>query len=158
MLEVMLMIGGWLLIALGFVGCVVPVLPGPLLAYAALWLLALCGIPPGTDRLLLGGGAVAVAMVVDYVLPTIFAQKFRCSKAGVVGCVVGTVAGLFFMPLGIVLGPFLGTVAGELVVGKSLGASLKGGLGALLGFVACLVVKFAAVAYSAYLFMAAFPK
>jgi len=152
MVEVMLIGAVGLLILLGAVGCVVPVLQGPLLAYAALWLLALCGMDV-LNMLVFGGIAVAVAMAVDYVLPMAFAKKFKCSKAGVVGCLVGTVAGLFFMPLGIVLGPFLGTVAGELLVGKSLGASLKGGFGAFLGFVACLVVKLAAVAYIAYLCM-----
>jgi len=154
-MTILLAILGGLLIVLGAIGCVVPVLPGPLLAYASLWTLFAFGASPGVEKLALGGGAVIVAMAVDYILPTLFAKKFKCSKAGVFGCMVGTVAGLFFMPLGIVVGPFLGTVAGELIVGKSLGASLKGGIGAFFGFIACLAVKFAAVALIACWFVMA---
>jgi len=146
---------GGLLVLLGLIGCVVPVLPGPLLAYAALWLCVAFGVPTSTEHLVFGGVAVLVAMAVDYILPTLFAKKFKCSKSGVFGCMLGTVVGLFFMPLGIVVGPFLGTVAGELIVGKSLGSSLKGGVGAFFGFIACLLVKFAAVTLIAYWFATA---
>ena len=136
---------GGLLIALGFVGCIVPVVPGPVLAYSSLWVLVAFGASPGTERLAVGGAVVVAAVVVDYVLPALVARKFKCSRWGVVGCFAGTMAGLFFLPLGLLLGPFLGTVAGELVAGREVGASLRGGVGALLGFVLCLLVKLGAV-------------
>ena len=138
---------GVLLLALGYVGCVVPVLPGPLLAYGALWWLHFCRPEIGMDdKLVVGGIAVAVVSALDYLLPAVFARRFKCSGWGTAGCLVGTVAGLFFAPLGIVLGPFLGAVAGELVAGRGLAPALKGGVGALLGFVFGVVLKFSAVA------------
>ncbi|MBR2837848.1 MAG: DUF456 domain-containing protein [Kiritimatiellae bacterium] len=154
-MTVLMSVAGGLLLALGLVGCVVPVLPGPLVAYSSLWVLVAFGASPGTERLAVGGVVVLAVMAVDYVLPSVMAGKFKCSKSGVFGCVVGTFAGLFFLPVGLVAGPFLGTVAGELIAGKRLGESLKGGLGALIGFVLCLFAKLAAVALFAWWFFAA---
>ena len=140
---------------LGLIGCIVPILPGPMLAYASLWVLVAFGASPGTERLAVGGAIVVVVMVIDYVLPSIVAKKFRCSGWGVFGCFVGTMAGLFFLPLGMILGPFIGTVAGELTAGRKIGESLKGGVGALIGFVVCLMVKLGAVGLFAAWFFGA---
>ena len=39
---------------LGIIGCFVPVVPGPLVSYLALWILYALGYPPSTDRLAVG--------------------------------------------------------------------------------------------------------
>ena len=148
---------GGLLSLLGLVGCVVPIIPGPILAYSSLWLLVLFGYPPTIKELLVGGAVVAFVTIIDYVLPSVCAKKFKCSRWGVVGCVVGSLVGLFFMPLGLILGPFLGTVAGELLAGKNIFASLKGGVGALIGYVLCLGLKLVAVGLFAVWFYYALP-
>lgn len=145
---------GGILLLLGFIGCVVPVLPGPLCAYAALWVLVAFGATPGSTPLTVGAVVLVLSTIVDYVLPAVFAQKFKCSKMGIFGCFVGTIAGLFFLPIGLVAGPFLGTALGELIAGRTVGEAFKGGVGSLIGFVACLVLKFAAVALCAYWFVA----
>ena len=155
MTQILVATLGGLLILLGFVGCIVPALPGPLLAYASLWVLVAFGASPGVGRLAAGGAIVVAAMVIDYVLPSLVAKRFKCSGLGVFGCFAGTVVGLFFMPLGLVLGPFLGTVAGELIAGREMGASLKGGVGALIGFVMCLMVKLGSVGLLAVWFFGA---
>lgn len=145
---------GGMLLLLGVIGCVVPVLPGPLCAYAALWVLVVFGVTPGTTPLVVGAGVLVVAMIADYVFPALCARKFKCSKMGVFGCFVGTIVGLFFLPIGLVVGPFLGTVCGELIAGQTMDAALKGGVGALCGFVICMVLKFSVVAMCAYWFIA----
>ena len=154
LMTVLMSVAGGLLLVLGLFGCVVPVLPGPLLAYSSLWVLVAFGSSPGAERLAIGGAVVLVVMVVDYVLPSMMASKFKCSRWGVFGCLVGTFVGLFFLPIGLVAGPFLGTVVGELIAGKRIGESLKGGVGSLLGFVLCLVAKLFAVALFAWWFFA----
>ena len=148
-------IGGFVLLVAA-VGCFVPVIPGPVVAYAALWLPMLFGLPVSTQRLVAGAAVVAVVCVVDYVLPAVCARKFKCSGWGVFGCFVGSIVGLFFFPLGIVLGPFLGTIAGELIAGKELAASFRGGFGALVGFVLCLAAKLATVGLFAWWFFSSF--
>ena len=153
MADVALMVLGAICLLVGFVGCVVPVLPGVACAYAALWTLyptphALTG-----ERLLVGGIVAAVAIVLDYVVPALGAKKFDCSKWGVFGCMAGTLVGIFFAPFGIILGPFLGAVAGELVAGKATAAAVRGGIGALLGFLVSVVLKLVVCALFAYWFV-----
>ena len=152
--QIALVAAGAVVMLVAAVGCFVPVLPGPLVAYAALWAPYALGYPVSARRLA-GGAAVVVAVVaVDYILPAVCAKKFSCSRWGVFGCLAGSVAGLFFMPLGIIAGPFVGTVAGELVAGKALAASLRGGVGALLGFVTCLALKVSSVGLFAWWYFA----
>ena len=146
---------GAILLLIGFVGCIIPVLPGVACAYAALWTLYSTPYALTGERLLVGGIVVFVVIVLDYVVPALGAKKFDCSKWGVFGCMVGTIVGIFFAPFGIILGPFLGAVAGELVAGKDLPAATRGGIGALLGFLVGVVLKFAACALFTWWFVQA---
>jgi hypothetical protein len=155
MADVALMVVGAVCLLVGFVGCVVPVLPGVACAYAALWTLYPTPYALTNERLLVGGIVAVVAIVLDYVVPALGAKKFNCSKWGVFGCMAGTIVGIFFAPLGIILGPFLGAVAGELVAGKQASAALRGGFGALLGFVAGVLLKFVACALFTWWFVQA---
>ena len=148
---------GCVAMLVGFLGCFLPVLPGPAIAYAALFALFAFGCPPTTAQLAIGAGVLVVVTLVDYVLPSVCAKRFKCSRWGVVGCFAGSIVGLFFLPLGIILGPFLGTIAGELIAGKNLAASVRGGFGALLGFVLCLGLKLAAVGLYAWWYFARLP-
>lgn len=144
---------GCVLLLAGFVGCFIPAVPGPLLAYLALWTLHFAGAAPSAATLAWGGVLLVAVMVADWTLPAMFAKKFKCSAAGVFGCIVGTFAGIFFMPAGIVVGPFLGTVVGELLAGRTAAESFNGGIGALAGFVTSLAAKVAAVGIFAALFV-----
>lgn len=114
----------------------------------------LCGRTPFTSS---DDGFDDGPVVEWFMVRTLCAKKFKCSGWGVFGCFVGSVIGLFFLPLGIVLGPFLGTVAGELIAGRELSASVRGGFGALLGFVLCLGLKLAAVGLFAWWYFACLP-
>ena len=143
MTDTMLIILGGLLLTIGIIGCFLPILPGPLLAYAgfftARWI-APTDVP--SDReLVLAGVMVAVVTLFDYIVPALGAKKFNCSGWGTFGCFAGTIIGLFFIPLGVVLGPFLGAFCGECIAGKKCGQAVKGAFGALLGYFAGLVVK-----------------
>jgi len=155
MADVALIGVGAVCLLVGFVGCVVPVLPGVACAYAALWTLYPTPYALTNERLLVGGIVAVVAIVLDYVVPALGAKKFNCSKWGVFGCMAGTIVGIFFAPFGIILGPFLGAVAGELVAGKQASAALRGGFGALLGFVAGVLLKFVACALFTWWFVQA---
>ena len=130
-----------LLLLIGFVGCVVPVLPGPIIGYCGLLALIPTEKCPSTLVLVTMGLVVAAVTVADYVVPAIGAKKFNCSRWGTFGCFVGTIVGLFFVPIGILVGPFLGAFLGELIAMKSIAAALKGGFGAFLGFLSGVFLK-----------------
>lgn len=148
---------GWGLIAIGTIGCFLPVLPGPPIAYAALFLALARGdhSSPGVTTLVVVGIVTAAVLVLDWIVPALGAKKFNCSRVGMFGCFVGTVAGLFFLPIGVVAGPFLGALAGELLSGKPFWRSLKGAFGALLGYVCGVALKVACCGFIVYQFWTA---
>ena len=153
--DVCLVVVGAVCLLVGFVGCVVPVLPGVAFAYAALLVLIPTAHALSATRLWVAGGIAVVAIVLDYAIPMLGAKKFDCSKWGVFGCLLGTFVGVSFAPVGILLGPFLGAVIGELVAGKAMKAALRGGLGALLGFLFGLVLKLVVCGLFAWWFVSA---
>ncbi len=63
------------------------------------------------------------------------------SKSGIWGATFGMIAGLFFLPWGIIVGPFLGALIGETITGKKQKESFKAAFGSLLGFFASIGIK-----------------
>lgn len=120
MTDAVYMCVGWLLIAIGICGCVIPLIPGPPIAFIALLFAKIIGdhILPSRATLLLAAAITIVVTVLDYVVPAIGARRFNCSRLGTIGCVIGTLVGLFFLPLGVIVGPFFGALIGESVSGK----------------------------------------
>ena len=118
---------GILLMVCAFAGCVVPIVPGPVLGLFAVFLLYFTTTPPAV--VVVTGLAVIVvaATVVDYLIPVFGARQFNCSRTGMIGCALGTVIGLFFLPIGLVMGPVWGTFLGELFAGKMLTKQLRAG-------------------------------
>ena len=155
MLDILFIAIGSILLILAFIGCVVPVLPGPVLALAGL--LCARGVAPHENPSLgmLSAAAclVAVITVLDYIVPAMGARKFNCSRMGVFGCVAGTITGLFFMPFGLILGPFLGAMLGELIAGKKIQQSLKGAAGAFIGYATGILLKLVCCGCLATLFV-----
>jgi len=133
-----------ILILIGIIGCLVPVLPGPPLSWAGLIVLHLTRFADLSQNLLIILGIVAVLVtVLDYVVPIWGTKKFGGSKYGVRGATVGLIIGLFFGPPGIIIGPFIGAVVGELIFKDDLKYALKAGFGSLLGFMTGIGLKLA---------------
>lgn len=145
---------GWALLAVGLIGCLVPMIPGPPIAYCALFVaLAVGDHSAPTWTCLAVAGVITVAVtVVDCLVPSWGAAKFKCSRSGRAGCLVGTIVGLFFLPAGVVAGPFLGALVGELAVGRRFGQSLYGAFGALVGFLVGVLLKVLSCGILAYWF------
>ena len=142
-----------LLLLIGFFGCIVPVLPGPIIGYCGVLALVPPEKCPSTLMVVTMGLVVAAVTIADYVVPAIGAKKFNCSRWGTSGCVIGTIVGLFFVPIGILLGPFLGAFLGELIAMRSIGAALKGGFGAFLGFLSGVFLKILACIAMAFVYV-----
>ena len=73
----------------------------------------------------------------DYFLPTLMTKQFGGSRAASIGSFLGLLAGIFFFPpWGMILGPFLGAFAGELIHNRANGAkAFTVALGAFLAFI-----------------------
>lgn len=146
-MDLTLALIAFLLSIVGIIGCIVPALPGTLLSYAGL----LCAYftsysQMSATTLWIWLGVTLAVTVADYFLPAWMTRRFGGSRAGAIGATVGVFAGFFlFPPLGIILGPFMGAVLGELLNDKREPAkALLVGLGSFLSFVVGTGLKLAA--------------
>lgn len=133
----------------GIAGCIVPVIPGPPLTYAALLVLYLLNNPTQqiTGKFMLIWGVIVVAVtLLDYIVQPYFTKITGGSKLAVRYSIAGMVAGMvFFPPFGIIAGSFIGALVAELLVNKKpLQNSLLAAFGAFLGFIFGTGLKLAA--------------
>ena len=155
-MDIVLIILGIFCLVGGLAGCILPMLPGPPLAYAGMLLLHFTDqVQFTTTQLLVWLALVAVIQALDYFVPLLGTKYSGSSKWGTRGCLVGTIAGLFFMPWGLIAGPFLGAFIGELLGGKETVQALKSGFGSLLGFLFGTVVKCMLCGYFMWQFIVA---
>ncbi len=133
------------LLMAGLAGSLLPLLPGTPLILAAALLHALVTnfSPIGVGRLLFLAGLAALAYVLDYVAGAVGTRRFGGSAWAVVGAVIGGIVGVFFGPPGLIVGPAVGAVTGELLKSGEVEHSLKAGLGALVGMAVALLGRFA---------------
>ena len=142
-MDILLIVLGALFIISGVLGCVLPIIPGPPLSYIGLLLLHFTERYQFSSKFLIIWAIITVVVyALDYLIPAWGTKKFGGSKRGVWGSIIGLVIGMFFFPpFGIIVGPFVGAVVGELTVGKDSGTALKSGFGSFMGFLAGTLLK-----------------
>ena len=142
-MEIFAGIIGTLLIIIGIVGCIIPGLPGPPLSYVGVLMLQLGPDKPFTWKFFLTWGIITAAVTaLDYIVPVLGTKKLGGSRRGVWGSVIGLFLGMFFFPpLGIIIGPFVGAIVGELSGGKNTEDALRAGFGSFIGFLTGTVLK-----------------
>ena len=89
------------------------------------------------------GVLTGLAILVDLLAGLLGAKRVGASGWALFGAGAGTVVGLFFGIIGLILGPFAGAVLGELIAGSTLRRSTTVGVGAWLGFVFGTLAKIA---------------
>lgn len=151
-----IILGAFLLI-IALVGSVLPVLPGPPLAYVALLLLLIAKADIFSWQFLLAMGIVHLLVVVsDFALPVIGAKRFGASKAGIWGSIIGMLVGMIlFPPLGLFLGVLVGAIVGELWSGKKWEESTKAGLASFAFSILAMLFKLIVVFVSIWYFIKA---
>ncbi|OKP71530.1 hypothetical protein A3842_23930 [Paenibacillus sp. P3E] len=139
---------GWVLIialfAVGLAGAVYPILPGALAIYLAFfvygWFFSFD--PFGAGFWIIQTLIVVVLFVADYVVGAWGVKKFGGSRASVIGSTIGLILGpILLSPFGLLIGPFVGAFAGELIAGSNPGKAVKVSFGSLLGLFSSTVVK-----------------
>ncbi|MBN1185921.1 MAG: DUF456 domain-containing protein [Bacteroidales bacterium] len=145
MKDYLLLALGIFLVILGIIGCVLPVIPGPPISFAAMLVLHFSRFGEFSLTILVIFGALAlIVTVLDYIVPVWGTKKFGGTKAGMWGSTIGLIFGLFFLPfIGIIIGPFVGAVIGETIAGQKFGPALKAGFGSFLGFLLGVGMKLA---------------
>ena len=142
-MTALLWVSGVILVAVGLVGVVLPALPGTVLIFAGLLLAAWAEnfTRVGFGTLALIGAIGAASYGVDFAAAALGTRRLGASRRAMVGAGLGTIAGLFFGLPGIILGPFVGAVLGELSAHRDLARAGRAGVAAWIGFAIGTAVK-----------------
>lgn len=154
-MDYLLVIAGAFCIIIGFIGSILPGLPGPPLSYFGLLLLHWTRFAQFSFKMLaIWAIVILIVAVLDYVVPVWGTKQFGGTRAGVRGSIIGLVVGVLLLPmLGIVLGPFglfgilggpfIGAWLGERSAGQSPDKALRAAVGSFIGFLAGTLMKMA---------------
>lgn len=137
------------LMAVGALGVVLPALPGVPLMFAGMVLAASIDDFQriGWITLTILGFLTVIAFIVDFAASALGAKRVGASSRAVWGAALGTLVGLFFSLPGLVLGPFIGAVIGELTVHGKVDRAGRVGVATWLGLIFGTLFKLA-VAFS----------
>jgi uncharacterized protein YqgC (DUF456 family) len=139
-----LIVLGVIFVIVGIIGCIIPGVAGPPFSFLALICLSIARKwePFSVKFLIILGVLTIIVQAMDYVLPAVGAKKFGSSKYGFWGAIIGMLLGIiFFPPLGIIVGAFLGAIAGEVIAGKEAAEALKAGWGVFVGVMVGMLLK-----------------
>lgn len=148
-----------LLFIIAFVGIFFPVIPSVLFIFAGFLVYGffVSFEPFNWFFWVVQGMFTLLLFFADYAANVFGIKKYGGSKAAVWGSTIGLIAGPFILPFaGILLGPFIGAIAAELLIHrKGFADSVKIGFGSVVGFIggaaAKTVIQAGMVAYFFFL-------
>jgi len=131
------------IVIVGLIGTVLPVIPGALLVFGGLFLAAWAD---GYARVgVVGLGIIAalglLSWVADFAASLLGAKRVGASPQALIGATIGGGIGLFLGIPGMILGPFAGAIAGELLAHGRIAQAGKVGIGTWLGLLFAAVLK-----------------
>jgi uncharacterized protein YqgC (DUF456 family) len=138
-----------LLMIVGALGIVLPALPGvPLLLAGMVVAAAIDDFQKiGWLTLAVLGFLTVASIVIEFAASALGAKRIGASPRAVWGALLGTIVGLFFGVIGLIFGPFVGAVIGELTVHGRVDRAGRVGvatwLGLLFGTLAKIAIAFA---------------
>ena len=147
-----------ILVVVGVAGIILPALPGTILIFAGLVLAAWADhfTRVGTATIVVIGLLAVSSYGVDFAAAAIGAKALKASRRAMVGAALGTVAGLVFGLPGIIIGPFVGAVLGELTLHGDWKRAGRAGVSAWIGFAIGIAIKVGLAFAMIGIFIAAF--
>lgn len=152
---------GYILIIVAFIGSVLPALPGVPIAAISVLLLHFTGMHKYSWWMLTIVIVLSILIsLVDYVVPVWGTKKYGGSKAGIrgstIGLIIGAIISFFTGGIGILAlfaGPFVGAYIGEKYYAhQSNEIALRSAWGSLVGFLAGTVAKIIVVIFITVVF------
>jgi uncharacterized protein YqgC (DUF456 family) len=143
MMDIALYVLAALLIVGGMAGAVLPTLPGIPMIFGGIWLVAAVDHYRhlGLWWLLIIGVLGSVGVIVDFIASALGARRVGASRLALWGASLGTLIGMFFGVPGLLFGPFVGALLGELASGNSVLRSAHVGAGTWLGLLFGTLLK-----------------
>lgn len=155
-MDILLIVIAGLFLLAGFLGCILPFLPGTPLCYLGLIILHFSSKAEFTMKFfILWGVIVIIVQGLDYFLPVWGTKKFGGSNKCACGSMLGLIVGLFFGHVGIILGPFVGAFIGELLAGKEAQSAIRAAFGTFVAYLLGTVSKLVVAGFLIYYYVQA---
>ena len=147
-----------ILLAIGFFGTFIPVLPGAPLAWGGL---LLCYFSSYNEISVFGLLITAIfailVSILDNFAPVLMTKNFGGSKKAITVSTIGLIVGFFVGPIGIIAGPFFGALIGELINNQgNWDGVFKAALGAFIGFLIGTGIKMICVVAFIFIYITSF--
>ena len=157
-IELLFTILAGILLAIGFLGTFIPVLPGAPLAWGGL---LLCYFSSYNEISVFGLFITAIfailVSILDNFAPVLLTKYFGGSKKAITGSTIGLIVGFFVGPIGIIAGPFFGALIGELINNQgNWDGVFKAALGAFIGFLIGTGIKMICVVAFIFIYITSF--
>jgi uncharacterized protein YqgC (DUF456 family) len=145
--EVWKWIVAGLLVLVGLAGSVLPALPGVTLVFAGLVMGAWADdfTKVGWLTLTLLGLLTLASFAIDFAATMLGAKRVGATRLAVIGAAIGTFGGLLLGIPGLILGPFVGAVAGEMLSHGEWRKASQAGVATWMGLVFGTLAKLALV-------------
>jgi len=143
--DLLIIVLASLFILLGIIGSFIPIIPGPLSSWSGLLILSFSSSITISPFFLVLSFIIALFIfIIDNIISILGAKKFGGGKGSVIGSSIGLILGIIFLgPFGLLFGPFTGAFLGELYMNQdNKKGALKAAIGALLGFITGVSLKF----------------
>jgi uncharacterized protein YqgC (DUF456 family) len=136
-----------LLVLVGLAGSVLPALPGVPLVFAGLLVAAWADdfTRVGAVTVVLLGLLTVVSFAIDFAATAMGAKRVGATRQAIVGAALGTFAGVFLGIPGLILGPFVGAVVGEMLSHGEMQRATRAGIATWVGLLFGTLAKLALI-------------
>lgn len=132
-----------LLVVVGFLGALLPLLPGIPLIFGGMLMAAWHEnfVEVSVTTMVIIAVIGIMAWAVDFFGSLLTAKKAGASKEAMWGVALGALFGITAGPVGLIFGPAIGAIIGELIAHKDSLRATTVGLAAGLGFIVAFIAK-----------------
>ena len=136
-----------LLVLTGLAGSILPALPGVPLVFGGLLLAAWADDFQRVSWVVLVilGLMTVLSFAIDFAATAMGAKRVGASKLAIVGALIGTLGGLVLGLPGLIFGPFVGAVTGEMLTHGEMQRATRAGFATWVGLIFGTLTKLALV-------------
>ncbi len=135
--DILIWVVAAILVLAGIAGTIFPALPGVALVFCGLLLAAwvddfqrVTWIP-----LAVLGVLTFLSFVIDFLAIVLGVRRVGATRLAIIGALIGTIVGIFFGLIGLVFGPFVGAVAGEMLSHGKMDQASRVGVATWIGLI-----------------------
>jgi uncharacterized protein YqgC (DUF456 family) len=143
-IDISIIIISIVLMLIGFLGCFIPIIPGPPLCYISLLVVHFFSSYSISSDFLVSWAILIIAItILDIWLQIYGVKQYGGKKMAIRGSTFGLIAGIFIPPFGFIIGPFIGAFIGAYLESndKDFMKVTKIALGSLVGFLGGVLLK-----------------